>query len=243
MTETIQATVTPLQPGDPPMVGQVLLRGRLGSSDAGIVYAGQLVDDPVAIVILTAGAETDSFGRARFEQAVRCLEADDPDAVLDRDVDREVASWAVLAAPSWTAGLATATQLLEPVTLADVASVGVARGPVYRPHWYERIGVGRWRIWPLPWPIDIRSAARWTMVAALALVVAIASLALFIVVQIFRHNVVPNGPGPSGNPLTNPVPPPITVPSVPTTPRTTPGQPPGGPSHGATSTTHIPRIV
>ena len=63
--------VLPLLRGDPPRLGDIALSGRLEVTDAGIVYAGVLADEPVAVALLTAGAEPDGYARARFHDAVR----------------------------------------------------------------------------------------------------------------------------------------------------------------------------
>ena len=249
MTDDRSFAVQPLKPGDPPMVGKVVIRGRLTASDSGIVYAGRLVDQPVTVVILTAGAEADSFGRARFESAVDDLREAAPTVVLASDTDREVAPWVAITADTWATGVQSAAALLAPVTLADRPPSGEVSGPGFRPHWARRTGVGRWRLWPLPWPSQLRSAAAWTMIAALALVLAIATIALWIAVRIFDNQPVPQPPpGQRTNPFTQPVPPPIST--SPTTPPnsggpSTPSSPSGQPTAPGSGgqPTSVPPIV
>jgi hypothetical protein len=230
MTQRPQVQMQPLQRGDPPMLGDVMLRGRLGSCDAGVVFAGQLVDEPVAVVMLSEGAEGDSFARARFEAAGAALaerEADGGDhaGVLAFDRDAEVSPWfAIAAGEAWADGVGVSRSLLAAATLEDVAPVGEVRGPDFRPHWYRRRGVGRWRMWPLPWPTSLTSAGRWTFVAAFALMVAIASVALWIAVLIFQAQ--PPAPRPPHVSRTSlPPPAPMTLPRPSAKPRPHPSLP------------------
>ncbi len=245
------APPTPLEPGDPPLLGAARLTGRLDASDSGTVYAAELDGELVAVVLLSAGAETDSYGRARFEQAVR--EASDVagSAVIGYDDDAELAPWAVVRSDSEGAGMRAAMALLAPVTLADVAPVGAVSGPGFRPHWLDRGGHGRWRVWPLPWPHTLGAAGRWTFLAAFALVLAIASIALWISIQVF-HSQPPAprpGPGPVPGPITRPTPslstPSPTTSQAPTRDTSPPPQPtgPGGPSSGLPTATSVPPIV
>jgi hypothetical protein len=194
------------------MLGNVMLRGRLETSDAGVVFAGQLVDEPVVVVMLSEGAEADSFARARFEAAGAALVDESPDDVLGSDREPEVAPWfAIATGDGWAEGVGRSRSLLAAVTLDDVAPVGEVSGPGFRPHWFQRRGVGRWRLWPLPWPASLTAAARWTFVAAFALMVAIASVALWIAVLIF-HTQPPAPRPPQVNRTTLPPPAPLTLP-------------------------------
>ncbi|MBA2558705.1 MAG: hypothetical protein H0V07_02260 [Propionibacteriales bacterium] len=195
--------VQPLQRRDPPMLGDVMIRGRLATSDAGIVYAGQLVDQQVAVVVLNQGAETDSFGRARFGTAVAALV--DDGVVVASDSSADIAPWVAVRAATWGDALAMAQRVLAPVTLDEVAPVGIVCGPDFRPHWYRRRGVGRLRVWPLPWPSVLSSAGRWTVVAAFGLMVAIAAIALWIATLVFDTQP-PAPPPPTPAPITRPVP-------------------------------------
>ena len=220
----------PLLRRDPPALGDVTLTGRLSTDhDAGLVYAGLLAGREVTVVMLSDGAEIDSFARARFREAAATLAETEPDAVVAGDDDDELAPWVALSAPSPAAGRGLSGLLLAAVTLEDRPPVGVVRGPSYRPHWWQRVGVGRWRLWPLPWPASLTSAGRWTFVASFALACAIATLALWLTVQVFQ-NQPPPPPGPGPGP--GPVPPPTATPTpspngpVPTGPRgTAPGEP------------------
>lgn len=224
----------PLRRGDPPAIGDATVVGRLAVSDAGIVYAATLSGESVAVALLTAGAETDSFARARFLDAVH----DDAATVLASSDEPDVAPWAAVPAPTWTEGSATAEALLGPVTLRGVASVGAVRGPGYRPHWADRSGPGRWRAWPLPWPSAFSMAGRWTYVASFALVVAIASIALLIAVKLFDD--LPPAPVPP--PFPSPTSPSVTTgPSSPTT--TSPSSPTPSSGGPRTTVTTVPPFV
>lgn len=220
-------SLLPLRPNDPPSLGDIQLTGRLQDGDArtvseaGIVYAGRSGDEPVVVVMLTAGAEQDSYGRARFHDRLAETVDGQPELVVAAEDDPDLSPWAALRADSWHDGLDRASALLAPVALTDVDGDRAAVGPSFRPHWAGRGGPGRWRVWPLPWPTTLTSASRWTFAASFAIVLALAALALFIAVRLF-HNLPPA-----------PVPPPFPQPSPtgpatpsPTTP-TTPNEPPG----------------
>jgi hypothetical protein len=225
------------------MLGDVMLRGRLASSDGGVVFAGQLVDEPVAVVMLSEGAQADSFARARFEQAGAALSDAEPGGVLASERDAEVAPWfAVPAGEGWAGGIGRSESLLAAVTLADVTPVGQVNGPEFRPHWFRSRGAGRWRIWPLPWPGSLTAAARWTVVAAFGLMVAIASLALWIAVLIF-HTQPPAPRPPQVNRTTLPPPAPMTLPKPPHKPAPAPGHSTPPPTSRGTGGAPIPPIV
>jgi hypothetical protein len=225
----------PLRRSDPPQLGEVELVGRLASSDAGFVYAGRLDSRQVAVVVLSEGAEDDSYGRARFVRAV-----DEEAAVLDsriiaRETDPEVSPWVAVQVANWDEGTTLGRQLLAPVTLADIPHDQPVRGPAYRPHWFQRIGVGRWRVWPLPWPRALTAAGRWTFAASFAVILLIASLALWIAVKIFEDQPPPPqppAPQPPGQTPPTPTQPTPTIPSIPT-----PSEP------NQTGGTRVPPIV
>lgn len=201
-----------LRRGDPPQLGDVVLVGRLAATDAGFVYAGRAGRQLAAVVMLGAGAETDSYGRARFLHALETAQADPEHPVLALETDPDVAPWVAVAVPSWEVAHHLGNELLAPVVLDDVPHATPASGPSFRPHWYQRIGVGRWRLWPLPWPSALSTIGRWTYLASFALVLLIASVALLIAVKIFEDQP----PVPPPPPV--PVPPGPTPPSPTTTP-------------------------
>jgi len=207
VTETV--ALTRLTRRDPPALGAVELTGRLHRDDAGLVYAGHHGGVDVVAVLLTAGAETDSYARRRFCDAVQELLDRDPDQVVLYDDDIDIAPWVAVRATSWEEGVDTARTLLAPVTLAHVAPTGTVQGPDFRPHWWGRDDAGRWRLWPLPWPRSLSQSGWWTFVASFALIVAIAALALWIAIKIFENSPAPPpgpGPGPGPNPPSTPTP-------------------------------------
>jgi hypothetical protein len=200
--------------------------------------ADEQIDDErrVAVVMLTAGAESDSYARARFRNAIADLDRDCPDAIVAEEDEEDLAPWVAVAVVSWDDGLAVGRRLLGAVTLEEQAPLGAVHGPEFRPHWWERVTVGRWRLWPLPWPSRLSSAGRWTFLAAFAVICAIAAIALWIAIQVFRNQPPPApapGPGPGPNPPPSPSP---TSPSPTDRPGPLPTQ--GGPT-GRT----IPPIV
>lgn len=226
-----ELAVRPLRRGDPPKLGAVRLAGVLWHDDSGVVYAGDLGAEPAVVVVLSAGAEVDSLARARFHDALAgCGPSRTTVGPLAWGEEPDVAPWAALPAPSWRDGLDRARDLLSTVALGDIGTALPARGPWFRPHWFHRRGVGRWRVWPLPWPTRLSSAGRWTFVASFALVLAIAAVALFIAVRLLQNQ----GPAPLPPPYPQPTPSPTSTPSPPSpnpspSPRSTP---PGGPNGG-----------
>lgn len=228
----------PLLTNDPSRLGDIILSGRLDVSDAGVVYAGVLADQTVAVALLSKGAETDSYARARFHDAVRDARLAGADTTVVAGEDEpEIAPWAAVRSDTWDDGAKLAGALLAPVTLDHVASIGTPRGPGFRPHWFDRPGPGRWRVWPLPWPAALSSAGRWTYLLSFALVLVIASSALFISVKLFENQPpaplnppfpVPSLPPPSWQPPTvTPTPPPTGPSTTPSPPRGTgSGNPP-----------------
>ncbi|MGH3447258.1 MAG: hypothetical protein ACRDQA_13580 [Nocardioidaceae bacterium] len=238
--------VLPLERYDPPSVGQFTLTGRLEVTDSGTVYAGVGTDgdEQVAVVLLSAGAETDSYARARFHDSLERRRTgpeaatqdvqdtqgaqDTPDgAVIGSEEEPDIAPWAAVRAADWSSGLSTARSLLAPVALEDVPGQGAAKGPGFRPHWFRRRDAGRWRVWPLPWPSALTMAGRWTYLASFALVLAIAALALFIAVKVFQ------------NKPPAPVPPPYPQPTQqrPSQPTPTPNSPSPTPTPSPSSPT------
>jgi hypothetical protein len=225
--------VMPLLNSDPPRLGDISLSGRLEVTDSGIVYAGVLADQPVAVAMLTRGAETDSYARARFHDAVRDARLAGTDAAVVAGEDEpEISPWVAVRADSWDDGAKLAGALLAPVALEHVAPVGTMRGPGFRPHWFDRPGPGRWRVWPLPWPSALSAAGRWTYVASFALVLAISSVALFIAIKLFENQppAPVNPPYPTPGLPTPSVSPPTPSPST-GTPSPSP-HPPGGSGNG-----------
>jgi len=236
------ARVTALRRLDPPALGGVTLTGRVDVTDSGCLYAGTFGADPVVVVLLSDGAETDSYARKRFYDALRELEAEDPDRVAQYDDDIDIAPWVAVKADNWDVGVAHARALLVPVALEQFEQLGRVAGPDFQPHWSRRNGAGRWRLWPLPWPRSLTQAGWWTFVASFALILAIATLALWISIKVFEDRPRPQ-PGPGPGPGPNP-PPSSSRPTPSTTGPTTtaPGSSPT-PSQTPTSGQPIPPIV
>jgi hypothetical protein len=241
-TVSAAVSVSPLERRDPRALGDVTLIGRLTATDTGIVYAGQLDGQPVALVMLTEGAERDPYARSRFQESSKRVSGADRSVVVAADRDVDIAPWMAVPAATWAEGVASASALLAPVTLEDLPPVGVPQGPKFRPSWAARRGVGRWRIWPLPWPTTLGAASRWTFVASFALVLAIAAIALLIAVKLFENEApAPPGPGPGPVPLPTPSRP---APSTPRSPSPSISPTPGfEPSPGPTGPSTAPPIV
>lgn len=185
---SLPSAVKPLERRDPPALGDVTLTGRIETTETGTLYAGTLGDEDVIVVLLSDGAERDSFARARFGVAVGDLKGSSPEAVVATDSDEDIAPWVALA----DCEPADALALLGAVTMDDVDPVGAVMGPDFRPHWWDRGGPGRWRLWPLPWPRSLSEATIATFIASFAIVLAIAALALWIAVKLFEGQ----GPAP-----------------------------------------------
>ncbi len=217
-----------------------MLVGRLWESDAGFVFAARSGRQSAAIVMLTAGAEKDSYGRARFVRQLEFAEADSEHPVLAAELEPDVAPWVAVAVPSWEVGRRIGRELLAPVTLDDVPHLTPVAGPTYRPHWHHSVTLGRWRLWPLPWPRALSSAGRWTYVVSFGLVLLIASLALLVAVKIFE-NQPPTPPPPAPNPP-GPTPPSPTDRPTPTPTPSSPGTE-GPTTPGQTGQNPIPPIV
>ncbi|HET6740674.1 MAG TPA: hypothetical protein VFH76_17140, partial [Kribbella sp.] len=86
----------PLQPEDPPRVGEFWLRGRLGANAAGFLYAASTDDGRDGIVaMMTEGSADDAAARERFVNAVDGLPVD---AVLAHNGadDDDLALWAAI---------------------------------------------------------------------------------------------------------------------------------------------------
>ncbi len=226
--------LVPLRRSDPPSLGGVVLTGRLSEDDSAVLFAGQCAGDPVVVVMLTDGANGDPYARARFAEAIATRRDADTHSVVETDDDPEFAAWVAVRADSYTAGLTSAQAVVSAVTVADRPPVGTTRGPEFRPHWFRRRGLGRWRLWPLPWPRTWNRAGLWTFLASFALVLAIALSALLIAIKVLPPPPPPTGPTPT---VTNPlVSPPTNAPSPSTGPPTTgpgstepPATGPGGP--------------
>ena len=83
----------PLQPEDPPRVGEFWLRGRLGANAAGYLYtASDETGRDAVVAMMTEGSADDAAARERFVNAVDELPEDAVLAHNDAD-DDDLALW------------------------------------------------------------------------------------------------------------------------------------------------------
>jgi len=230
----------PLQPEDPPRVGEFWLRGRLGANAAGYLYAASDETGQDAVVaMMTEGSADDAAARERFVFAVDEL----PEAAVlahnDSD-DDDLALWVALGPIRTDDGSSSASderliaerhgeEVLSAVLMDRIPHTGRLRGPEFRHYWEGRRRPGLFRIWPLPWPNILRPASRWALIFALVTMAVIMALAVFLAWLLFR-NAEPLEPEPVIPTPSNTV----TVTVTPTTP------PPNTGSTGPTPTLSTP---
>ncbi|HEY3562757.1 MAG TPA: hypothetical protein VGL05_35060 [Kribbella sp.] len=235
----------PLQPEDPPRVGEFWLRGRLGANAAGYLYAASSEDGRDAIVaMMTEGSADDAAARERFVNAVDALPAD---AVLAHNGpdDDDLALWAAIGPIRADDGSSAASderliaerrgeEILSAVLMDRIPQPGKLRGPDFRHYWENRRRPGLFRIWPLPWPTALRQASRWALAFALMTMILIMALAVFLAWRLFR-NAPPLEPEPV-------IPTPTSTMTVTVTP-TTPPPGTGGTPTGSVSPSPVPTGV
>jgi hypothetical protein len=241
----------PLQPEDPPRVGEFWLRGRLGANAAGYLYTASSEDGRDAIVaMMTEGSADDAAARERFVNAVDELPEDAVLAHNDSD-DDDLALWVAVGPIRTDDGSSAASderliaerrgeEILSAVLMDRIPQPGKLRGPDFRHYWENRRRPGLFRIWPLPWPNALRPASRWALALALLTMAVIMVLAVFLAWLLFRHAAPlepePVIPTPSGT---------TTVTITPTTPP--PGTGSTSPSTGtpttSTPSTGIPTVM
>ncbi|GAA3090709.1 cell division septation protein DedD [Kribbella aluminosa] len=231
----------PLQPEDPPRVGEFWLRGRLGANAAGFLYTAATEDGRDAIVaMMTEGSADDAAARERFVHAVDELPADAVLAHNDSD-DDDLALWAAFGPIRADDGSSAASderllaerrgeEVLSAVLMDRIPQPGKLRGPDFRHYWENRRRPGLFRIWPLPWPNALRPASRWALAFALLTMALIMVLAVFLAWLLFRH-AAPLEPEPV-----------IPTPSSTTTVTVTPTTPPPG-TGSPTRTTGTPSVT
>jgi cell division septation protein DedD len=236
----------PLQPEDPPRVGEFWLRGRLGANAAGFLYAASAEDGRDAIVVMmTEGSADDAAARERFVNAVDELPESAVLAHNDSD-DDDLALWAAIGPIRTADGSSAASderliaerrgeEVLSAVLMDRIPQPGKLRGPDFRHYWENRRRPGLFRIWPLPWPNALRPASRWALAFALLTMALIMALAVFLAWLLFRHaqplEPQPVIPTPSGT---------TTVTVTPTTPPPGTGSPTTSPTTSVRPTTGIP---
>ncbi|WP_344235156.1 hypothetical protein [Kribbella hippodromi] len=228
----------PLEPEDPPRVGEFWLRGRLGANAAGYLYAARDETGRDAIVaMMTEGSADDAAARDRFVYAVDDLPEEAVLAHNDSD-DGDLALWVAIGPIRSDDGSSAASDerliaerrgedILSAVLMDRIPQVGARRGPDFRHYWENRRRPGLFRIWPLPWPNALRPASRWALGWALLTMALIMALAVVLAWYLFR-NAAPLEPEPVIPSPSNTV----TVTITPTTP------PPG--STGTPTTTPSP---
>lgn len=203
---------SPLQPGDPPLLGVFRLTGRLEERPAGIVYLGV---DPqgreLSIAILHRATATDAAARDRFRAAIVRGEglAWVPADVVASEPDGPT-PWV---ATAYAEGEAGAAVFLDPVAVAG--SVAPAFGPQFQHYWAGDQAPAApppgWGVTPgLPGDSSAvsRQGARWTLVGGVvtlgALLVTLAVL-LVPLLNSGKPQAAPSGgptarvPSPSGS--------------------------------------------
>ncbi|MEU4197755.1 hypothetical protein AB0E69_38070 [Kribbella sp. NPDC026611] len=243
----------PLQPEDPPRVGEFWLRGRLGANAAGYLYvASDETGRDAVVAMMTEGSADDAAARDRFVTAVDELPEEAVLAHNDAD-DDDLALWAAIGPIRTDDGSSAASDerllaerrgedVLSAVLMDRVPQLGRLRGPDFRHYWENRRRPGLFRIWPLPWPNALRPASRWALALALLTMALIMALAVFLAWLLF-HNAQPLEPEPVIPTPTNT----ITITVTPTTPPpgtggtpTTTGSTPATPNPTSTDTVPVP---
>ncbi len=187
----------PLQPEDPPRVGEFWLRGRLGANAAGYLYTASDEHGRHAVVaMMTEGSADDAAARDRFVHAVDSLPEDVVLAHNDED-DDDLALWAAFGPIREDDGSSAAADerllaerrgedVLSAVLMDRIPQHGRRRGPDFRHYWEGRRRPGLFRIWPLPWPTASKPAswaAIWFALATMLLIMALALLTRLAAVQ------------------------------------------------------------
>ncbi len=227
----------PLQPEDPPRVGEFWLRGRLGANAAGYLYTASDERGRNAVVaMMTEGSADDAAARDRFVFAVDSLPEDVVLAHNDED-DDDLALWAAFGPIREDDGSSAASDerllaerrgedVLSAVLMDRLPQPGRRRGPEFRHYWENRRRPGLFRIWPLPWPTALRPASWAAIWYALATMLLLMALALFLAWFLFKDSppldpppVIPTPSRTVTTTITPTTPPPGTEgPSTPVTP-------------------------
>ena len=142
----------PLQPEDPPRVGEFWLRGRLGANAAGYLYtASDETGRDAVVAMMTEGSADDAAARERFVNAVDELPEDAVLAHNDAD-DDDLALWVAVGPIRADDGSSAASdeqlmaerrgeEVLSAVLMDRIPHVGRLRGPEFRHYWEG--GAGR----------------------------------------------------------------------------------------------------
>lgn len=210
---------SPLQPGDPPLLGVFRLTGRLEERPAGIVYQGV---DPqgrqLSIAILHRATATDAAARDRFRAAI--VSGDGLSWMPPEVVASEPDGPTPWVATPYTEGAAGAAVFLDPVAVAG-ATPAAAYGPQFQHYWAgdqaPAVPPPAWGAAPPGLPAGSAAVAkrgpRWTLLGGvIAFGVLVVTLAVLLVSLANSPGSPLAGKKPSGPP-TKPVPSPS--PSVP----------------------------
>lgn len=213
--------VSPLQPDDPPRVGDFWLDARIGAAESGVAYTAHtgVGDDErgAMVIVLSEGAANDAAARDRLAGVVNEMHID---TVLARGghgqdfgrmarkyvVDDDPmapdggmpAPWVALAYDGTPAAAAEAARILDQVQLATLSPQGSPRGPDYEHYWQDRVKPGLVRLWPLPWPGRYDRAGWKTILVSWLLMLLLAALAVLIAILIFRNQPPQTPPTPTG---------------------------------------------
>ena len=223
-------TTYPLDPVDPPKIGDFWPSARLVAAPSGVAYlayeAGATA--PVMVILLSQGASEDPAARDRFAGQVDLMdidtviarggleqdqgrlgakfrsEADDP-----QGIDSVTQSpWVALAFDQTSRAVDEASRVLSEVDLNLLPQQGTPSGPDYRLHWSDRVAPGLTRVWPLPWPGRRDRGGRLSILASWLLMVLLAATAILIAILIFSK--APETPPPPPIPSQAQSPPPQT---------------------------------
>ncbi|MFC9693197.1 hypothetical protein ACFTSF_31905 [Kribbella sp. NPDC056951] len=247
----------PLQPEDPPRVGEFWLRGRLGANAAGYLYTASDERGRNAVVaMMTEGSADDAAARDRFVFAVDSLPEDVVLAHNDED-DDDLALWAAFGPIREDDGSSAATDerllaerrgedVLSAVLMDRVPQPGRRRGPDFLHYWEGRRRPGLFRIWPLPWPTALRPASWAAIWYALATMLLLMALSLLLAWLLFKDSpplnpppVIPTPTNTVTTTITPTTPPPdSTGPGTPTTPDPSGSLPTGTPGEPSPSSTN-----
>lgn len=208
--ETAPFHVLPLQPEDPPRVGEFWLRGRISGNAAGYLYAGQdQAGQGSVVVMMTEGSADDPAARDRFQRGIDDL----PDGVVvgrNTTDDDDVALWVAVGPVSLDSGSASedawriaerhGSAVLSAVLMDRIPHVGRFRGPDFLHYWDSRRRPGLFRLWPLPWPGALKPASWVAMLLAMVMMLVLMSTALVVAYFLFRNQpeVDPGPPIPNG---------------------------------------------
>ncbi|WP_068923747.1 hypothetical protein [Planobispora rosea] len=232
---------TPLQYGDPPLLGPFVLQARLRVGPAGLVYLGQGPDGrAVSVAVLTKGAARDPAARDRFVTAIR-------EAAAGRN---GVRGWVVRASRGRTAVVEGAPQVLamgggtapwvatpyepdragaerflEPVLVRGTL-IGERHGPDFAPHWLG----DRAPALPVPRTAPPPTETRRAVIVAAVVLAVLLSLLTSMLWLLFRgEEELDRFPPPPPATLFVPTPPPVPMTPVPQQPTPSPSPTESGP--------------